>query len=767
MYKLIIICIIVFLSSVIADSLYPLPLEPTEHSYARTVLSKNGEPLRAFADAKGVWRYPVQIEQVSPYYLQALLSYEDRWFYWHPGINPFSMLRALWQNIYYGRVISGGSTLTMQVARLMEPHTRTLQGKLKQSVRALQLEWHWSKADILRYYLNHAPFGGPLEGVQVASYSYLGKSAQYLSRAEAALLAVLPQAPSRLRPDRHPERAQVARNKVLQRMVWLKVWTKEQVNEAQIERVIQQWHRPAVIAPLLARRLKSKVVANKGLITTIDHAMQQRLAAQVKQYINRLPPKTSAAVLVVDNATLAVRTYIGASHFMDASRYGYVDMVQAARSPGSTLKPFLYGLAMDAGLIHSASLLIDVPVSFAAYRPSNFNRSFSGVVSVSEALKKSLNIPAVQVLHHLGVNNFVSQLRNAGLRVYLPAGGKANLSVVLGGMGAKLEGLVSLYTALANKGLSGKLRYLPSDPVLQRRFLSEGAAFIVRDILTRDLKGKSGGNKAFAWKTGTSYGFRDMWSIGVSTRYTVGVWIGRPDGTPLPGHYGGRTAAPLLFSLMRSIQAKQEQQRAATKPDSVRQASICWPLGKQQSMTEIGLCHSKKTAWLLEENTPSTFFDDQLWASNPVSLLVDQTTGKRVDISCVHHATKKVKKALWPLAVEPWIPLGFRRKQQLPAYDAQCDYPSTQGEQPMVITGLQKHTVLKAKGSGLRLPSIKLSTKGGSGDVRYWYINGKEITITSSGKSFPYVFKRAGEYQITVIDRIGSTAMITVDISAL
>ncbi len=762
MYKILALTLFLTIAVVILDALYPLPSR-LEQSYTRTLVSKEGELLRAFADGEGVWRYPVTIEQVSPLYLQALLNYEDRWFYQHPGVNPFAILRALIQNSRAGRVISGGSTLTMQVARLIDPHTKTIAGKLKQIFRALQLEWYFSKQDILRYYLNHAPFGGTLAGVQAASRTYLGKSAQQLSHAEAALLAVLPQAPSRLRPDRYPQRAQMARNKVLDRMQSLKVWPATQVRDAKVEGVAKQWYRQDMIAPLLARRLQNKAKSHQVLVTTIDYAMQRNLADHVRQYVRRLPQQTSAAVLVVENANLAVRTYIGSSDFMDAERYGHVDMVRATRSPGSTLKPFLYALAIDAGLIHSASLLVDAPINIKGYRPGNFSHGFAGAVSAGEALRRSLNIPAVQILHHFGVNRFVSQLKNAGLNMRLPVGGRANLSVILGGVGTQLESLVSGYTALANKGLAGKLRFLPSDPIEHRRFFSAGAAFIVRDILTRSLKRNSLHVSSMAWKTGTSYGFRDIWSIGVTEKYTIGVWIGRPDGSPLLGHYGARTAAPLLFSIMEHILPMQQQTPVVIPPKEVSAATICWPLGRRQAMTAESLCHVTKSAWILEQNVPGTFFDESQWQSNPVTLLIDADTGHRVDAGCLPPKTRVLKKALWPLSVEPWIPARYRRAKQLPHFDKRCRAPVAHPTHAIKIVGLEDKHVLKAVQPVSDLPTVQLSTRGGNGKV-YWYVNGQEVATSYADNIMRYPFKRAGEYQITVIDSLGSTDSINIQV---
>ena len=395
----------------LADHLWPLPLPKDD--LARVVLAEDGTPLWRFADANGVWRYPVTTDQVSPYYLDALLTYEDRWFYQHPGVNPLALLRATWQNLSGARVVSGGSTLSMQVARLLDPHSRTLPGKLRQLWRTAQLEWHLSKDQILGLYLNRAPFGGTLQGVAAASWAYLGKSSLQLTRADAALLAVLPQAPSRLRPDRHPRRAQAARDKVLRRLAEFQVWPQSAVDEALEEPLLLAPRQEPSLAPLLARRL-NRADSPPLIRTTIDATLQRRLEDLLLGWRARLPEHTSAAILVVEEETMAVRAYLGSADINDARRFGHVDMISALRSPGSTLKPFLYGMTLDAGLIHSESLLQDVPRRYGDYRPGNFSSGFSGAVSASSALAMSLNLPAVQLLEAYGPKRFAAELRNGG-----------------------------------------------------------------------------------------------------------------------------------------------------------------------------------------------------------------------------------------------------------------------------------------------------------------------------------------------------------------
>lgn len=519
----------------LADRIWPLPLPKDD--LARVVLAEDGTPLWRFADANGVWRYPVQTREVSPYYLDALLTYEDRWFYQHPGVNPLALVRATWQNLTGARVVSGGSTLSMQVARLLDPHSRTFHGKLRQLWRTAQLEWHLSKEEILNLYLNRAPFGGTLQGVAAASWAYLGKSPSQLTHAEAALLAVLPQAPSRLRPDRHPQRAQDARDKVLRRLAEFQVWPQAAVDEALEEPLLLAPRLEPSLAPLLARRL-NRPDSPPLIRTTLDATLQRRLEDLLLGWRARLPEHTSAAILVVEEETMAVRAYLGSVDINDAKRFGHVDMISALRSPGSTLKPFLYGMALDEGLIHSESLLQDVPRRYGDYRPGNFSMGFTGAVPASTALSSSLNLPAVQLLEAYGPKRFAAEMRIGGVPLALPALAEPNLALILGGAGSRLEDLVSGYSAFARDGKSATLRLQPDDTLRERPLLSPGSAWIVRRILSgqarpdRDPRAELVQRPVLAWKTGTSYGFRDAWAIGVGPRYLIGVWIGRPDGTP-------------------------------------------------------------------------------------------------------------------------------------------------------------------------------------------------------------------------------------------
>ncbi|WLG31220.1 peptidoglycan glycosyltransferase PbpC [Pseudomonas lurida] len=748
----------------LADRIWPLPLPKDD--LARVVLAEDGTPLWRFADANGVWRYPVQTSEVSPYYLDALLTYEDRWFYQHPGVNPLALARATWQNLSGARVVSGGSTLSMQVARLLDPHSRTFHGKLRQLWRTAQLEWHLSKEETLNLYLNRAPFGGTLQGVAAASWAYLGKSPSQLTHAEAALLAVLPQAPSRLRPDRHPQRAQEARDKVLRRLAEFQVWPHAAVDEALEEPLLLAPRLEPSLAPLLARRL-NRPDSPPLIRTTLDATLQRRLEDLLLGWRARLPEHTSAAILVVEEETMAVRAYLGSVDINDAKRFGHVDMISALRSPGSTLKPFLYGMALDEGLIHSESLLQDVPRRYGDYRPGNFSMGFTGAVPASTALSSSLNLPAVQLLEAYGPKRFAAEMRMGGVPLALPALAEPNLALILGGAGSRLEDLVSGYSAFARDGKSATLRLQPDDTLRERPLLSPGAAWIVRRILSgqarpdRDPRAELVQRPLLAWKTGTSYGFRDAWAIGVGPRYLIGVWIGRPDGTPVPGQFGLASAAPLMLQV-HDVLTNRDSQRGISAPvkpvpANVGVAAICWPLGQPMSRSDPN-CRRQRFAWTLDNTTPPTLqaLDQPLSVGLMESVWVN-AKGLRVDAHCPGAERKNI--ALWPAPLEPWLPRAERREARIPAADPDCPPPALAASSPLSIVGVREGDQLRLPAASQQALRLKISALGGSGR-RWWFLNGAPLGDSANQDFISASFEQLGRYQLSVLDEAGQTARL-------
>lgn len=749
--------VFVWLAMIIADRLWPLPLK--EVTPARVVVAEDGTPLWRFADAEGIWRYPVTLEEVSPRYLQALIQYEDRWFWDHPGVNPLSVLRAAWQDMSAGRVISGGSTLTMQVARLLDPHPRTFGGKLRQLWRAIQLEWHLDKRQILTLYLNRAPFGGTLQGIGAASWAYLGKPPQQLSYSEAALLAVLPQAPSRLRPDRWPERAQAARDKVLDRMLTQKVWSAEVVKEARQEPVWLFPRQMPQLAPLFSRRVLGRSRDEK-VVTTLDAGLQRQLEELALNWKSRLPPRSSLGMIVVDHTNMKVRAWVGSADIKDDSRFGHVDMVNAVRSPGSVLKPFIYGLALDDGLIHPASLLQDVPRRFSDYRPGNFDSGFHGPVSMSDALVRSLNLPAVQVLEAYGPKQFAARLRNAGLPLILPSGAEPNLSLILGGAGARLADITAAYSAFARHGNAGRLRFLPSDPLIERPLLSPGAAWIIRRILAGEEQPLTDGILPavvpLAWKTGTSYGYRDAWAVGINARYTLGIWTGRPDGTPVVGQFGFISAVPLLNQVSNILLSRASVMKnglpADPRPASVSAGIICWPGGQSLPAGDSN-CRRRLSTWLLDNSQPPTLLlPDQEGLGGirfPVWL---NEKGERVAADCP--GAKEQILDVWPLPLETWLPTGEKRAARLPAASISCPPLHQQNLIPLTLIGVRDGVVIKRL-PGTKQVSVSLQTSGGEGR-RWWFLNGEPLE--TSGMNTSLTLEKVGEYQLIVMDESGQTA---------
>ncbi len=554
------------------DRVFPPQLARGQR-YSSQILAADGHLLRAFTTPSGYWRLPLRPDAVDPGYLRMLLAYEDQRFYQHPGIDPLALLRAAGQWIWHGHVVSGASTLTMQVARMLTPIPHSLEGKVLQMLRALQLEWHLSKRQILGLYLGLAPYGGNIEGLRAASLVYFGKEPSHLTPAQAALLVALPQAPETLRPDRHPAAARAARAKILQRMVACGVLDGSQAREAAAEPVPRARRPLPRLAPQLARRLHRAEPDRAIQSTTIKRHLQILLSALGRSVLSELDPRANLAILVVRNQDRAVLGYLGSGNFFASARDGQLDLPRAVRSPGSTLKPLVYGLAFDALILQPETLILDAPTRFGDYQPSNFLHMYHGWVSAREALQRSLNVPAVAVLDRLGPMAVAERLHEAGVDLIWPDARPPGLPLVLGGVGIRLTDLVKLYSAIASDGVMYPLRFRPdSRHQAGVRLLSQAASWQLRSILRGSPPplGRPAVSGRIAFKTGTSYGFRDAWALGFDHDYTVGVWVGRPDGTPSPGHYGLNTAAPLLFRVFDLLPVSAPP--PGPRPDTVWQA---------------------------------------------------------------------------------------------------------------------------------------------------------------------------------------------------
>jgi penicillin-binding protein 1C len=642
------------------DWVFPLRLTP---DYSPVVLAQDGRTvLHATLNRAQQWRMYARLSEISPLLRRAIVQKEDRWFYHHPGVNPAAVARAAWANLTGRRARPlGASTITMQVARLLDPQARTLGHKLRETLRAFQLEWHLSKDEILELYLNRVPYGGNVEGVRAAALLYFQQPPGRLTLAQATALTVIPNDPTGLAPGAaRMMRLQRIRNVWLRRFQTAGLADAATVADALLEPLPASRTPVPRHAPHLARRLLRQYPGEPVLISTLDPAIQAQAEALTANYIRRLAGLgiPQAAVLVVDNQTRAVRAYVGSADFHDPAALGQVDGLSAVRSPGSTLKPLLYALAFDQprGLT-PASVLLDVPTSFGrGYRPENFDQTWHGALPLQEALAMSLNVPAVRVLsQRVGVPTLLGALRKAEFQQVRRDERKLGLSTILGGCGVRATELAGLYCALANGGRWAplKLRQDPPHnraktpaPPYQPLFTPE-AAWLTTEILATlrrpDLPHDAASSRNLphvAWKTGTSYGRRDAWSVGYNPRYTICVWVGDFTGRGIPALTGTDIGTPLLFDLFDAL-----EYRAPVgwfrRPESLELREIC---------TESGLppdtsCHSRGQAWyrpgiseaqLCEHQRLVWISADGRWSFCPVCLPPDAAV------------TGAARPTLWP-----------------------------------------------------------------------------------------------------------------------
>jgi len=531
------------------------------------VLDRNGKLLRAYLTSEGRWRLPATRDQIDPHYLEALFAYEDKRFYRHRGIDPLAFLRAAFQLVTHGRIVSGGSTLTMQVARLLEPRQhRSFDAKIRQAVRAVQLEWALGKDEILGLYLTLAPYGGNLEGLRAASLAYFSKEPRRLTLGEAALLVALPQSPEYRRPDRYPEAAKRARDRVLDRIAGHGLFSDAEIAHAKDEKVPTARQPMPLIAPHAADQAHTGAPNERELKLTIDAGLQKILESLARDRAQALGPDMSVAMVVVDNATGEVMARVASPDYFDERRAGQVDLTQAVRSPGSALKPFIYGLGFEDGLIHPESLIEDRPIRYAGYQPENFDLTFQGTVTVRRALQLSLNVPAVAVLDEVGPSRLIARLAEAGAPLVLPRREAPGLALGLGGVGVRLTDLTMLYAGLARQGTVAPLNErLGATPMPPKRLIEPVAAWYVANVLLGSPPPENAAGGRIAFKTGTSYGYRDAWAIGFDGKHTIGVWTGRPDGAPVAGLVGRISAAPILFDAFARLGQSLQPLKAAPK----------------------------------------------------------------------------------------------------------------------------------------------------------------------------------------------------------
>lgn len=577
-------CLLFFL----LDICFPVP---AHIAFAPAVLSKDSAVLYAFLTPDEQWRMRAELHEISPELQRAIVFKEDKYFWSHPGINPLALGRAIGYNILQRRRTSGASTITMQVARMLEPKRRSYGAKLIEMFRALQLEWHYSKAEILQLYLNLVPYGSNIQGVKAAAWLYFDKNPDQLSLAEITALSIIPNKPNRLVIGRDNQRIVLERNKWLTRFQDAHLFAQETIRDALAEPLNAHRHAAPRRAAQFAWRMRHIHPGYASIHSTIDRRLQQSAEDLASSYMEglKLQGIHNAAVIVIENHNRAVRAYVGSSDFFDSLHHGQVDGVTAHRSPGSALKPLLYAMAIDRGLITPRTVLYDVPTQIGMYAPENYDLTFRGSVPAAEALQQSLNIPAVRLLDQISVGSFVNKLSEAGFRQVWKERRKMGLSVILGGCGVSLEELAALYATFANEGVFEPLRYESSSTLhggQGARLISKESNYLLSEILRSlhrpdlpSLFDQAQGLPKVAWKTGTSYGRRDAWSVGFNRRFTIGVWVGNFDGKGVAGLNGAASATPLLFRLFRAIDREADTDWLLQSGDlSMRQ--VCPVTGK-------------------------------------------------------------------------------------------------------------------------------------------------------------------------------------------
>jgi len=520
------------------------------------VTDNHGDVLSVFPAKGGVWRLRASPAEVDEKFLHLLLLAEDRNFYRHDGVDPGALARAAWQFASEGHIVSGASTLSMQTARLLEPHRRGVIGKLHDMARAVQLERRYSKDEILSIYLTLCPYGGNLEGVRAASLAWFGHEPSRLSAGEAALLAAIPPAPSRRRADLHPAAALAAMDRLRARLA-------ANGTPVAFDAAPRLSGRHALPHEtwLFAWHLAHKAPPGTRIVSTIDARMQRALSDLVARETAPLDRQVGVAMILVENDSRKILASIGGRG--DDFPGGAIDLTRARRSPGSALKPFIYGMAFDDLILHPASLIDDSPGPISGYAPHNFDSKYHGSVSAAQALAQSYNVPAVKVLQQVGAVRFIDRMRIGGGTLTLPPG-RPGLAVALGGVGINLFDLTQGYAAIADHGMAAPLRAVESAPLIRTRFLGELAAYYLPQILQRSppppgmAYAELTGARSIAFKTGTSFGFRDAWAAGFSGHYTLAVWMGCVEGTPRPGAYGRNSAAPLMFHAFALLPPEEE-----------------------------------------------------------------------------------------------------------------------------------------------------------------------------------------------------------------
>ena len=747
--------LVLFLLFLLLNVLFPLR---DKIEYSTVVTDKNGEVINAFLTKDEKWRMKTELNEISPLLKKTIIAKEDKYFYSHPGVNPLAIVRAGFRNLFRMKTTSGASTITMQVARALEPRKRNLGSKMIESFRAFQLEWKYSKHEILQMYLNLVPYGGNLEGVKSASLLYFSKDPDHLSLAEITALSIIPNRPSSLVMGKNNDRIVSERNRWLKKFAADKLFTEKEIEDALAEPLTAKRNTVPHYAKHLSIRLLKK--GHHHYQTHLDLNTQLKTEKIVEDYIRaqRLRNINNASVVIIDNKTHKVITYVGSASFDDTTDAGQVNGAAAIRQPGSTLKPLLYALAMDEGLLTPKMVMSDVAVNYDGYAPENYDQKFNGYVTAEYALENSLNIPAVKELRTLGKDRLVQKLATCDFKQIARDRYKLGLSMILGGCGTTLEELTGLFSAFANEGVYISPSYSDKDTMHKKvNVVSPEAAFMINEILSKvnrpdfPLNWQSTERMPkIAWKTGTSYGRKDAWSIGYNKNYTVGVWVGNFSGHGVADLSGSSTATPLLFKIFNTIDYDSDE-AWFRQPEDCDTRMVC---------AETGLVPAEYcTNLIMDYYIP--LISTTAKCNNLQEVLVAADEKISYCRNCAPQAGYKKKTyKVTDVEMQLWFEDHKIAYQKIPPHNPGCE-TIFKGLAPSITSPVNKSEYLISKKN--REP-LQLTCKTAT-DVSkvYWYINNKFYKVSTPGEKQFFV-PDEGPVKISCTDDKGRNRDIKISV---
>lgn len=747
----------------ILNWIFPLP---DKVEYSTIITDNKGEIVNAYLTSDQKWRMKTELDEISPLLQKTIVAKEDRHFYSHPGVNIFAVIRAFFSNIFHWRRMSGASTITMQVAKMLEPGKRNIWSKFREMFRALQLEMRYSKKEILQLYLNLVPYGGNIEGVKAASLLYFNKNPDHLSLAEITALSIIPNKPGVMVPGRNNDFIVKERNRWLEKFAERNVFTKKEIEDALAEPLTVTRGAVPHYIPHLSYKLKKQSGTSTSLSiikTNIDLNTQLKTEKLVEDYVRtqRLKNIKNAAVVIIDNRTHKVITYVGSSNFKDTTDGGQVNGANAVRQPGSTLKPLLYAMCFDEGLLTPKTMVTDVAVNYDGYAPENYDEKFNGYVTIEYALEHSLNIPAVKSLRMLGLEKMIQKLSNCHFKQIQKDRRKLGLSLILGGCGTTLEEMTSLFSVFANNGRFISPAYIQSDSTGSNRdgqtVLSPAATFMINEILSKVNRPDFPINwtatermPKIAWKTGTSYGRKDAWSIGYNKNYTVGVWSGNFSGVGVADLSGANIATPLLFKIFNTIDYDSDE-------EWFKQPNDC---DIRQVCSETGLIPSDHCT-----NLVTDYFIPLISSTKACSNWQEIMISPDEKISyCKSCAPESGYKKKWYKIVEPDMQAWFEENriayQKIPEHNPNCEL-IFKGSAPAItfpVNGME-YIINKKDPEPLQL------TCKTANDVSkvYWYINNKFFKSCNVGEKQFFV-PEEGPVKISCTDDKGRNRNIKITV---